>query len=77
MRIQIVSDLHLEFSDINIKNTNNAATSKVNPFTGATIDGSANITLSHNASGLNGGIMIQARTTSLWSILSHTGSISS
>jgi Icc-related predicted phosphoesterase len=24
MRIQIVSDLHLEFSDINIQNTNNA-----------------------------------------------------
>ena len=59
-----------------IKNTNNAATSKVNPFTGATIDGSASITLSHTAGGLNGGIVIQARTTSLWSILSHTGSIS-
>lgn len=59
-----------------IKNTNSAATSKVSPFTGATIDGVANITLSHNVSGLNGGIMIQARTTSLWSILSHTGTIS-
>jgi len=59
-----------------VKNTNDAATSKVNAFTGATIDGAASITLSHAAGGLNGGIIIQARTTSLWSILSHTGAIS-
>ena len=59
-----------------IKNTNTAANSKVNPYTGATIDGAANVTLSHSAGGLNqGGIMIQATTTSTWSILSHTGSI--
>lgn len=58
-----------------IKNTNNAANSKVSPFTGATIDGAANVTLSHSAGGLNGGFMIQARTTSLWSILSHTGTL--
>jgi hypothetical protein len=59
-----------------IKNTNTAANSKVNPYTGAFIDGAANVTLSHNAGGLNqGGIMIQATTTSTWSILSHTGSI--
>ena len=60
-----------------IKNTNSSASPKVNPFTGATINGAANVTLSHSASGLNqGGIMIQARTTSLWSILSSTGALS-
>jgi hypothetical protein len=58
-----------------IKNTNNSSNSRVTPFTGATIDGAATVTLSHNASGLNGGIMIQARTSSLWSILSHTGTL--
>ena len=58
-----------------IKNTNNSANSRVTPFTGATIDGAATVTLSHNAGGLNGGIMIQARTSSLWSILSHTGTL--
>ena len=58
-----------------IKNTNNSANSRVAPFTGATIDGASSVTLSHNAGGLNGGIMIQARTSSLWSILSHTGTL--
>jgi hypothetical protein len=59
-----------------IKNTNTSANSRVTPFTGATIDGAATVTLSHSASGINqGGIMIQARTSSLWSILSHTGTL--
>lgn len=60
-----------------IKNTNNSASSRVAPFTGATINGAATVTLSHSASGLSqGGIMIQATTTSLWSILSSTGTLS-
>jgi hypothetical protein len=58
-----------------IKNTNNSANSRVSAGTGFTIDGAAYVTLSHNAGGLNGGIMIQARTSSLWSILSHTGTL--
>jgi len=58
-----------------IKNTNNSANSRVSAGTGFTIDGAASVLLSHNASGLNGGIMIQARTSSLWSILSHTGTL--
>jgi hypothetical protein len=59
-----------------IKNTNNSANSRVSAGTGFTIDGAASVLLSHNAGGLNGGIMIQARTSSLWSILSHTGTLS-
>lgn len=57
-----------------IKNTNNSATSRVAPFTGATIDGAASITLSSGTK-TQGGIMVQATTTSTWYILSHTGTI--
>ena len=57
-----------------IKNTNGSATSRVSPFTGATIDGAATVTLSTGAK-TQGGIMIQATTTSTWYILSHTGTL--
>lgn len=57
-----------------IKNTNNSASSRVAPFTGATIDGAGSITLSSGTK-TQGGIMVQATTTSTWYILSHTGTI--
>lgn len=57
-----------------IKNTA-ATTTRVTPYTGATIDGISAITLSAGAH-LQGGIMAQATSLTTWSILSHTGTLS-
>lgn len=57
-----------------IKNTA-ASTTRVTPYTGATIDGISAITLS-TGTHAQGGIMAQATSLTTWSILSHTGAIS-
>lgn len=56
-----------------VKNTNTGTAITVTP-TSATIDGEASISLSRGAHN-QGGIMIQATTTSTWYILSHTGTL--
>jgi len=56
-----------------VKNTNTGAAVTVTP-TSATIDGESSILLSKGAHN-QGGIMIQATTTSTWYILSHTGTL--
>jgi hypothetical protein len=56
-----------------VKNTNTGTAITVTP-TSATIDGESSISLSRGAH-TQGGIMIQATTTSTWYILSHTGTL--
>jgi hypothetical protein len=56
-----------------VKNTDSGATVTVTP-TSSTIDGESAITLSRGSHN-QGGIMIQATTTSTWYILSHTGTL--
>jgi hypothetical protein len=56
-----------------VKNTNSGVIVTVTP-TSATIDGESSITLSRGAHN-QGGIMVQATTTSTWYILSHTGTL--
>lgn len=56
-----------------VKNTNTGTAITVTP-TSATIDGETSISLSRGAKN-QGGIMIQATTTSTWYILSHTGTL--
>jgi hypothetical protein len=57
-----------------IKNTNTAASSTITGYASDTMDTHRSIILGHGASG-EGGIMIQAITTTTWLVLSTTGDI--
>lgn len=58
-----------------VKNVNNSGSITLTPDGSDTIDGQSSIGLSHGSKN-QGGVMIQATTTSTWYILSHTGTIS-
>ena len=57
-----------------VKNISGSAIT-VSPYSGATIDGQSSITLSAGSKA-QGGLLLQAYSTSSWYILSHTGTIS-
>jgi hypothetical protein len=58
-----------------VKNVNTSGAITLSPDTGDTIDGQSSIGLSHGAKN-QGGVMVQATSTTTWYILSETGTVS-